>query len=150
LTNRKAIIVVLAVVLIGAGVTFTFYMFSEGRTTTISPPAGCVKPTGGFLIIASNKGYNDSVDHGVPAKNWPVLNVTQGQTVDITVCNTDFQAHGFQVTYYYDSTIVTVVPGQILHVSFVATKAGEFRIYCNIFCSIHWTMQSGLLNVVSV
>jgi hypothetical protein len=149
LTNRKAIIVIFAVVLLGAGVTFTLYMFSQGRTTTVPPPAGCVKPTGGFLIIASNRGYNDSVDHGVPEKNWPILNVTQGQTVDITVCNTDFQAHGFQVTHYYDSTVVTVVPGQVLHVSFVATKAGEFRIYCNIFCSIHWTMQSGLLNVAS-
>jgi nitrous oxide reductase len=146
-SNRKAIIVVLAVVLVGTGVTITFYMMSGGRSTTVSPPADCVKPANGFLVIASEKGYNDSVDHGVPEKNWPILNVTQGTTVNITVCNTDFQAHGFQVTYYYDSNIITVVPGQVLHVSFVATKAGQFRIYCNIFCSIHWAMQSGLLNV---
>ena len=113
-SNRKAIIVVLAVVLVGAGATITFYMLSGGRTTTVSPPAGCVKPAGGFLVIASGKGYNDSVDHGVPEKDWPILNVTQGTTVNITVCNTDFQAHGFQVAYYYDSNIVTVVPGAVL------------------------------------
>jgi len=146
-STRKAIIVVLAVVLVGAGATITFYMLSGGRTTTVSPPAGCVKPAGGFLVIASGKGYNDSVDHGVPEKDWPILNVTQGTKVNITVCNTDFQAHGFQVAYYYDSSIITVVPGQVLHVSFVATKSGQFRIFCNIFCSIHWTMQNGLLNV---
>ena len=147
--NKKVVIVVLAVVLVGAGVTFAFYLFSGGRTSTVHLPAGCTKPSDGFLIVASNRGYNDSVDHGVPEKNWPVLNVTQGQTVNITVCNTDFQAHGFQVTHYFDSTIETVVPGQVLHVSFVATEAGQFRIYCNIFCSIHWAMQSGLLIVTS-
>lgn len=146
-SNRKAIIVVLAVVLVGAGATITFYLASGGRTTSVTLPAACVKPADGFLVIQSENGYNDSVNHGVPAKNWPILNVTQGATVNITVCNTDFQAHGFQVTYYYDSNIVTVVPGQVLHVSFVATKPGQFRIYCNIFCSIHWAMQSGLLNV---
>jgi len=145
--TRKAIIVVLAVVLVGAGATISFYMISGGRTTTVSLPSGCVKPTNGFLVIQSEKGYNDSVDHGVPEKDWPILNVTQGTTVNITVCNTDFQAHGFQVTYYYDSNIITVVPGQVLHVSFVATRAGQFRIYCNIFCSVHWAMQNGLLNV---
>ena len=146
-SNRKTIVVVLAVVLVGAAVTVTFYVISGGRATSVALPAGCVKPANGYLVIASDKGYNDSVDHGVPEKNWPILNVTQGTTVNITVCNTDFQAHGFQVTYYYDSNIVTVVPGQVLHVSFVATKPGQFRIYCNIFCSIHWAMQSGLLNV---
>jgi hypothetical protein len=145
--NTKVIIVVLAVVLVGAGATIYFYTISGGRTTTLPLPSGCVKPSDGFLVIASGKGYNDSMDHGVPENNWPVLNVTQAQTVSITVCNTDFQAHGFQVTYYYDSSIITIVPGQVLHVSFVATKVGQFRIYCNIFCSIHWAMQNGLLNV---
>jgi hypothetical protein len=147
-SNRKALIVVLAVVFVGAGATIAFYAISGGRTTTTTLAAGCVKPAGGFLVIASGTGYNDSMGHGVPEKNWPILNVTQGQTVNITVCNTDFQAHGFQVTYYYDSSLITVVPGQVLHVSFVANKPGQFRIYCNIFCSIHWAMQNGLLNVV--
>jgi hypothetical protein len=147
-SNRLFIIIVLAVALIGAGATATFYLVSRGATTaSASLPAGCVKPADGFLIVASNMGYNDSIDHGVPTKSWPIINVTQGQTVNITVCNTDFQAHGFQVTHYYNSYLVTIVPGQVLHVSFVADQTGEFRIYCNIFCSIHWAMQSGLLNV---
>ena len=149
-SNRLLVIVFLAVVLLGAGATTAFYFASRGTTASSTPlPAGCVKPADGFLVITSSKGYNDSVDHGVPAKWWPIINVTQGQTVSITVCNTDFQAHGFQVTHYYDSNVVSIVPGQVLHLSFVADQTGEFRIYCNIFCSIHWAMQSGLLNVTT-
>ena len=138
----------MVVVLIGATATAAFYGLSKGRTTSSSPlPTECVKPTNGFLIIASSNGYNDSIAHGAPKNWWPIITVKQGQTVNITVCNTDFQAHGFQVTHYYDSNIVTIVPGQVLHVSFVADQAGEFRIYCSIFCSIHIFMQNGLLNV---
>jgi hypothetical protein len=146
-SSRLIIVAILIVAVLGGAVTTVFFLASRGGSTTSTLPAGCVKPPGGFLVIASKDGYNDSVDHGVPAKSWPMLNVTQGETVNITVCNTDFQAHGFQVTHYYDSNIVTLVPGQVIHVSFVANQAGEFRIYCNIFCSIHWAMQSGLLTV---
>jgi hypothetical protein len=149
-SNRPVILSVLVVVLIGASATTVFYLASKGRTfTTTTLPGNCVKPADGFLVVASSRGYNDSIDHGVPVNSWPIINVTQGQTVNIAVCNTDFQAHGFQISYYYDSSVITVVPGQVLHVSFVASKSGEFRIYCNIFCSIHPFMQSGLLNVVS-
>ena len=148
--NQLIILVVLVVVLVGAILTTAFYLASRGRTTTsTSLPLECVKPADGFLIVASSDGYNDDISHGVPTNSWPVMTVQQNQTVNITVCNTDFQAHGFQVTYYYDSNIITIVPGQVLHVSFVADKSGDFRIYCSIFCSIHWAMQSGLLKVTS-
>ena len=152
ISNRLAIIAVLVIVALGAAVTFTFYVVSRGSTTTstsVSLPDGCTKPPGGFLVIASDRGYNDSMDHGVPQKSWPILNVTQGQTVNITVCNIDFQAHGFQVAHYYDSGVVSIVPGQMIHVSFVANQVGKFQIYCEIFCTIHWAMQSGLLNVTA-
>jgi len=151
-SSRLTVIVVLVVVLLGAVATTAFYLAgrnSGSNTTSTSLPSGCVKPAGGFLVIASEDGFNDSIDHGVPQKSWPIINVTQGQTVNITVCNTDFQAHGFQITHYYDSNTVTIVSGQVIHVSFIAGQTGEFRIYCNIFCSIHWAMQSGLLDVTA-
>jgi FtsP/CotA-like multicopper oxidase with cupredoxin domain len=108
-------------------------------------------PNGGHvqdvLIIASDTGYNDSADHGVPQNPWPVVHVTKGTVVNFTVTNVDKQAHGFQVQHYLDSDIETVAPGQSLKVSFVATESGTFRIYCDIPCTVHWAMQSGELIV---
>ena len=147
-TSRVIVILVLTVIAIGAVSAAALLLPGRGNaTTTSSLPGACVKPAGGFLVVASQYGFNDSIDHGVPQKSWPILNVTQGQTVNITVCNTDFQAHGFQVTHYYDTTVTSIASGQIIKVSFVANQAGNFRIYCNIFCSIHWAMQSGVLSV---
>lgn len=117
-------------------------------TPTVNLPAGCVKPAGGFLIIASQLGFNDSVDHGVPENNWPVLNVKLGQNVTIVVCNADpSQAHGFQIDHYYVAQLVSIASGHVLRVSFIADKAGSFRIYCQIFCTVHWAMQNGQLIV---
>ena len=82
-------------------------VISTSQTTSTGLPPGCVKPTGGYLIIASEYGYNDSMDHGVPSHSWPVINVTLGQNVTILVCNADpTQPHGFQISYYLDSGTV--------------------------------------------
>ena len=117
-------------------------------TTTTELPAGCVKPAGGFLIVASLQGFNDSVDHGVPANYWPIMNVRVGQNVTIVVCNSDpSQAHGFQIDHYYDNRLVSLAPGQVLRVSIIAAQAGSFRVNCQILCSVHWAMQSGRLVV---
>jgi len=149
-SNRRAAIVVLIVVLIGAGATLSLYFVSEGGSGGSRPlPPGCAKPADGFVIIASDTGYNDSIGHGAPQKNWPIVTVKQGQNVTIVVCNIDVQAHGFQITHYYDQNRVTITPGQVIRVNFVANRAGSFDIYCEIFCSIHVYMQSGLLNVTS-
>lgn len=112
-------------------------------------PTGCVRPSGGYLIIASAYGYNNSVLEGAgPSKPWPVLNATQGQDVKITVCNIDTtQSHGFQVGTYFDSKIESIAPDQVLTVNFVASKSGTFPIYCAIFCSIHLFMEYGQLRV---
>jgi hypothetical protein len=100
-----------------------------------------------ILIVASITGFNDSVDHGVPANPWPVVHVPKGTLVNITVYNDDKQAHGFQVSHYFDSSIQTVAPGQRLNISFITNETGTFRIYCSIFCTVHWAMQSGQLVV---
>ena len=125
---------------------------SEGVANSlpaVSLPVRCLKPTGGFLIIASEYGYNDSVLEGAgPSKAWPVITVVQGQTVKITVCNVDdTQSHGFQINNYFDGQIESLAPGGVLNVVFVANKAGDFPIYCAIFCSIHLFMEYGLLRV---
>jgi len=118
-------------------------LLALGSTT---PPKGG-GTTENFVIIQNANGFNDSVDHGVPQNSWPVIQVPQGTTVNITVINDDHQAHGFQITHYFDSTIETVSPGQKLTVTFVASEVGDFRIYCSIFCTVHAFMQSGELAV---
>jgi hypothetical protein len=111
-------------------------------------PAGCSRPTGGFLIIASSMGYNDSIVHGAPVKSWPVLDVTKGTDVDITVCNTYSEPVGFQVTHYLVSKVESIAPGRVMTVSFLANQTGTFEIYCAIFNPIHIYLQGGQLNVM--
>jgi hypothetical protein len=143
---EKKYVVLVAVALLASAAAVA--AGTQSTSTSVSTPSGCVKPADGFLIIASQLGYNDSVDHGVPANSWPVMNVKVGQNVTIIVCNEDpAQAHGFNIDYYYNNRIVSVGVGQVLRVSFIAGKAGSFRVYCNIFCTVHWAMQSGKLVV---
>jgi hypothetical protein len=130
-----------------AAIISVTYVEDFGRNSGASLPAGCVKPAGGFLVIASNLGFNDSIEHGAPTKGWPLMTAQKGATVNIVVCNTDRVAHGFQIAHYFDSSIETVEPGQVIHVSFVANQAGTFDIYCSILCPIHVYMQNGQLLV---
>jgi hypothetical protein len=123
---------------------------AEGPLPTAKLPAGCVRPAGGFLIIASQYGYNDSVLEGAgPTKAWPVISVAEGQTVEIVVCNVDpVESHGFQIGTYFDKTVESIAPGQVVKVPpFVADKLGTFPIYCAIFCAIHLFMEYGQLRV---
>jgi len=147
--NRPSLIVLVAIAVAVAAVASAIYLSSASKETSL--PAGCVRPANGFLIIASNRGYNDSVGHGVgPNDSWPVLNVQMGQSVIVVVCNTDIEAHGFQIYHYFDSHTVSIAPRQVIRVSFVANETGTFRIYCSIFCVIHVPyMQYGKLVVTS-
>ena len=146
-----AVLTVVGVVASAAVIAGGVFSSNSGATLpTVSLPLACKKPTGGFLIIMSEYGYNDSVLEGAgPTKAWPLITVSLGAPVDIVVCNADpTQSHGFQVAHYYDSKIVAVAPGQVIDVSFVATMAGTFQIYCDIFCTIHLFMQYGQLRVI--
>jgi FtsP/CotA-like multicopper oxidase with cupredoxin domain len=152
MANRRYLVILFAVSLISAAAIAAIALPGLNRTTTttstIKLPAGCMKPANGFLIIASQLGFNDSVGHGVPQNSWPVMNVRQGQNVTIVVCNADpSQPHGFQIANYYDARLVSIGSGQVLTVNFVADRAGTFRVYCSIPCSVHWAMQSGELIV---
>ena len=148
--NRRLTFMVVAVLIAAAvgAAAVALPDLNGGSTTssTVSLPAGCVRPSRGFLIVASLRGFNDSIDHGVPANSWPVMHAQAGQNVTIVVCNADpSQAHGFQIDHYYDNRLVSLAPGQVLTISFTANQAGPFRVYCQILCSVHWAMQSGQL-----
>jgi hypothetical protein len=150
LWKRKILLSVVVIILAGGtlvSVAFLLYGRSQTCESAVTYQYESQRPPGGYLIIASAKGFNDSVDHGVPSNSWPVIDVKKCAQVSITTCNTDIQAHGFQISHYFDSRVVSLAPGQCLTVSFVADVTGTFRIYCNIFCTVHWAMQSGQLVV---
>jgi heme/copper-type cytochrome/quinol oxidase subunit 2 len=146
--RRTLAILALAGIAVAAIISVT-YVADYGRNNTASLPAGCAKPAGGFLVIASDFGYNDSIGHGAPDNSWPIITVHQGQNVTIVVCNVDVQAHGFQIANYFAAKQETLVPGQVLRVNFFADQKGSFVIYCDIICSIHAFMQTGLLKVTA-
>lgn len=109
-----------------------------------------------FLIVETDPpspyaGINGS--YYVPAtQKWPVMHVQQGQVVSIRVLNcASNEPHGFQVSFYdpESKSLNAIQPGGSYDVTFTATTAGTFRVYCSIFCSIHPLMQNGELVVSS-
>jgi FtsP/CotA-like multicopper oxidase with cupredoxin domain len=82
---------------------------------------------------------------------WPVMKVALGDTVIITIenLNSSYEPHGFAIDHYLSAPGYTLSPGQTRTFTFVATKAGYFRVYCSIECSIHPLMQNGALYVAS-
>lgn len=96
-----------------------------------------------FTIIADTNGFNNS---RLTTGAWPVLTVHRCDKVVITVVNRDAQAHGLAITGYAPSGVIAP-PQTIQTLTFLANQRGQFRIYCNIFCTVHVFMQSGLLLV---
>ncbi|HEX9196280.1 MAG TPA: hypothetical protein VF906_00660 [Candidatus Bathyarchaeia archaeon] len=106
-----------------------------------------------FTIVMAdeglNVGYNGSKAHGASASNpWPIMNVTLGQNVIIHIINNDTQAHGFQVTHYFDQGLGGLAPGKCYDLRFTANELGSFIVRCDISCTIHFPyMQYGQLDV---
>src|SRR5437899_8018303 len=97
--KQQRLISLIAIVVAIAAVASAIYLSNATKGTSL--PAGCVRPANGFLVIASSRGYNDSVGHGVgPNDSWPVLNGHMGQSVDVGVCNNDILAQVFHIHNY--------------------------------------------------
>jgi hypothetical protein len=113
-----------------------------------SPCAGITPIIHSFTIIENLNGYNDSAYHPGSwlTKPWPAMNVRQCNMVVIKIMNKDTQTHGFAVDFY--ATRGTEVQGgQSLTVQFLASKVGQFRVYCNVLCSVHSSMLYGSFTV---
>ena len=146
--RRKLFIAIILAITVAVIFSAT-YLADLGRNNGTTLPQGCTKPVGGFLIIASNMGYNNSIGHGAPTKPWPIISVRNGSMVNIAVCNVDRESHGFQIARYFDAKIESLAPGQVIKLSFVPDEAGIFEIKCSIPCAIHLYMQNGELLVTS-
>jgi len=82
-----------------------------------SPCSGVIGAIRSFTIIADSTGYNGSQYQAGP---WPVVTV---QRCDHVVFNANQK------------------------LEFQASKAGQFKLYCTIPCSVHNLMLNGLLTV---
>lgn len=140
LKNRMlAVIVIIVAAALGGGIM----TFAIGLPS--SPCAGIASATRNFTILATINGFNESVSHR--QQPWPIMTVHRCDTVKITIINGDTQTHGFAVDYYATRG-TDIQGGQTLPVQpFLATKNGQFRVYCISLCTIHAFMQNGLLIV---
>jgi heme/copper-type cytochrome/quinol oxidase subunit 2 len=72
------------------------------------------------------------------------ITVNMGDTVSIDLVSTDV-VHGLYVDGYGLS--ITADPGQTARLTFVADKAGSFRLRCNVTCGAMHPFMVGKLNV---
>ena len=136
----------------GSGILHASCRSITNETSVVHAASGGGGQNASFLIVETDPpspfaGINGS--YYVPTTTqWPVLHVNVGQTVTIHVINcASSEPHGFQVQSYDDRRNISIQPGGSYDVTFVASKAGTFRIYCNIQCAIHPFMQNGELIV---
>lgn len=141
------IILVVAVLSIGSVTALSYFGYFKG-SGTFSGHTDYITiyeedPYGGALA-GMNGSYWKST-----STSWPVVQVNQGDKVIITIINTNSsEVHGFAIDHY-DPTGVATAPGHSNTIEFVASEPGKFRMYCNVFCTIHATMQNGELIVVA-
>ncbi len=87
-------------------------------------------------------------EFAITARQWEftpsVIEVNQGDTVRITLTNIDV-SHGISIPAL--NVDFKVAAGATDTVEFVASKAGEFPFYCNVFCGVDHNSMTGLLIV---
>lgn len=101
--------------------------------------AGCASPSGPDRSIPVEvKRYQYS-----PGTNQS-LNLTLGETAILELTSADV-THGFAITEY--GIQKEVPPGQKVEVRITASKAGDFTIYCTVFCGTGHPQHKGTLHV---
>jgi hypothetical protein len=138
LKTTEIVVIALVAISLGAGGVFAV-MFSPPP----SPCSGVTGETRSFTIIADSMGYNMSQFQTGP---WPLVTVQRCDHVVFNVINNATESHGFAVAYYSNAGL-ELVGGAHLKLEFQATKAGQFKLYCTIPCSVHYLMLNGLLTV---
>lgn len=78
-----------------------------------------------------------------PGTDAPI-NVTLGETILLRLHGLDV-VHGFAIVEY--GINVEVPPGGVVEVLLKADKAGDFTIYCTVFCGTGHPQHKGTLHV---
>lgn len=103
--------------------------------------AGCAEkdvPTDARIIDVDIKRYDYTPGSGES------LNVTLGETILLRLHGKDV-THGFAIVDH--DVNVEVPPGQTIEVILKADKAGDFIIYCTVFCGTGHPQHKGTLHV---
>lgn len=80
-----------------------------------------------------------------PGTDTPI-NVTQGETIILRIHGKDV-THGFSIVDY--GVNVEIPPGQTIEVTLKADKAGDFTIFCTVFCGTGHPQHKGTLHVAA-
>lgn len=72
------------------------------------------------------------------------INVTRGTRVVLDVTSADV-THGFAIEGY--GVNEEIPAGETIRIEFTADKAGDFRIYCTVFCGSGHPQHKGMLHV---
>jgi hypothetical protein len=121
------------------------------QTPSQQPVSECLggKPSGYFLIIANDNGYNNSASMNLNDTYFPVLKVVQGSTVNILFCNLSHEQTLGIAIEHYDTAGAVLQPNKATLITFRADQSGDFRMYSPIFSTVHYATQSGLLEVMA-
>jgi heme/copper-type cytochrome/quinol oxidase subunit 2 len=146
-THLPIVLVVITLTVAIFGLYYASSHLPKVSGDTISEQISCSSYSSSFTIVATQDGFNDSIQHGVPKNYWPIVCVREGTLVTIKIVNEDnVQPHGFSISKYFEGG-ASVMPGQTYTISFYASQKGYFLIRCNVLCTVHWAMLSGLLIV---
>lgn len=103
---------------------------------------------GGGILGAFNLPQTRADEFNVVAKQFEytpsTMEVKLGDRVVVHLTSSDV-THGFAILEY--SVEEKILPGQTTTVTFTASKAGEFLIFCTVFCGTGHIDHKGLLIV---
>lgn len=99
-------------------------------------PVVSTTPVVNVEISTSTKIMTPSIKtFSITAKNWEftpnTITVKKGDTVKLSIASVDV-THGFKLPEFNVSA--DLVPGKTTNLEFVASKAGTFTYFCNVFC----------------
>lgn len=112
---------------------------TTSRFATLSPDDARIERHGGVVDV-----YMTAMrSHFTP----DIIRVREGDTVNLHITNietTPDATHGFAIPQY--NIEASLDPGEVVNITFEATRSGSFAFYCSEFCSaLHLEMQGWLL-----
>lgn len=129
--NKKLLVLVLAVVLVGGGLYIMNSSKSTQSTDLMVPALGTsgVEETIVTEVQTVQEITLDSFEFGFDQKE---ITVKKGQTVQITLTNSGKMLHDWVVDEITGAKTKQIKNGETDTITFVAETVGEFEYYCSV------------------